>query len=96
MDISRGRGRPKVALMDRVRPDWASRVEYVLRFQHHNQQWLAEAMGIDHASLNRVLHGDLSYTLAPQFFRRMAVVLGVPYEWLFTHTDVAVEVPALA
>jgi len=67
------------------RPSWGKRVIEVMKTQRHNQEWLAERIPIDRAVLSRILSGEREAT--EEVKKRIALLLGVPYAWLFTDVD---------
>ena len=70
-------------LLDKVKPDWATRVEELLTTQGRMKDWLAHQIGVHPNTLSRLIHGEPGYAVSPELLEKIAQVLGVPYAWLF-------------
>lgn len=63
-----------------------ARIKYIMEATRHNQSGLARAIGVDSATVSRILSGRSKPT--PGFLNRIVVDLGVSKQWLLDGTSV--------
>lgn len=75
------------------RPPWAERIYGLLDAQGRTVTWLADSLGTSRGNLSYILNGHPAYRLHDDMARMMAVLLGVPYTYLFPVQEPAQESP---